>query len=122
MNTNYKTRIILKQLSYNQYGAFFVYLKDNIQSLPESDFINPNSAGVQKKDLLNKIDEIIRTASIDQYLPALQKLKDDIERKVKAWNIDPDRKALLAWVDQSPPQPTSTAFQSQTITPTLPFT
>lgn len=122
MNTNYKTRIILKQLSYNQYGAFFVYLKDNIQSLPESDFLNPNSAGVQKKDLLNKIDEIIRTASIDQYLPALQKLKDDIERKVKAWSIDPDRKALLAWVDQSPPQSTRTVFQSQTITPTLPFT
>ena len=122
MNTNYKTRIILKQLSYNQYGAFFVYLKDNIQSLPENDFINPNSATVQKKDLLNKIDEIIRTASIDQYLPALQKLKDDIERKVKEWGTDPDRKALLAWVEQSPPQPAHTEIQLQNMTPTFPFT
>jgi len=122
MNTNYKTRIILKQLSYNQYGAFFVYLKDNIQSLPENDFINPDSATVQKNDLLNKIDEIIRTASIDQYLPALRKLKDDIERKVKEWSTDPDRKALLAWVEQSPPQPAHTEIQLQSMTPTFPFT
>ncbi len=121
MNTNYKTRIILKQLSYNQYGAFFVYLKDNIQSLPESDFINPNSATVQKKDLLNKIDEIIRNASIDQYLPALRKLKDDIERKVKEWGNDPDRKALLAWVE-SPLEPTHREIQLQTIASTFPFT
>jgi len=122
MNTNYRTRLILKQLSYNQYGAFFVYLKDNIQSLPESDFINPTSASVQKKDLLSKIDEIIRNASIDQYLPALRKLKDDIEKKVKAWGNDPDRKALLAWVEQSPSQPSHTEIQLQTMTPTFPFT
>ncbi len=122
MNANYKTRIILKQLSYNQYGAFFVYLKDNIQSLPESNFINPNSANDQKKDLLDKIDEIIRTASIDQYLPALQKLKEDIERKVKEWSNDPDRKALLAWVEQGPPQPSHTEAHFQTMTPTFPFT
>ena len=122
MNTNYKTRIILKQLSYNQYGAFFVYLKDNIQSLPESDFINPNSATVQKKDLLNRIDKIIRNASIDQYLPALRKLKDDIERKVKEWGNDPDRKALLAWIEQGPPQPSHTEIQFKTMTPTFSFT
>jgi len=122
MNANYKTRIILKQLSYNQYGAFFVYLKDNIQSLPESNFTSPNSASVQKKDLLDKIDEIIRTASIDQYLPALRKLKDDIERKVKEWSNDPDRKALLAWVEQGSPQPSHTEVQLQTMTPTFPFT
>ena len=121
MNTNYKTRIILKQLSYNQYGAFFVYLKDNIQSLPESDLINPSSATSQKKDLLNKIDEIIRNASIDQYLLALQKLKDEIERKVRQWDNDPDRKALLAWVER-PHETTHREIQLQTIAPTYPFT
>jgi hypothetical protein len=109
-------------LSYNQYGAFFVYLKDNIQSLPESYFINPSSASVQKIDLINRIDEIIRNASIDQYLPALQKLKDDIERKVKEWSSDPDRKALLAWVEQGPPQPSQAEVQFQAMTPTFPFT
>lgn len=122
MNTNYKTRIILKQLSYNQYGAFFVYLKDNIQSLPESDFMNPNSAIDQKKDLLNRIDEIIRNASIDQYLPELKKLKNEIEKKVKEWTNDPDRKALLAWVEQGPTQPSHTEVQFQNMTPTFPFT
>lgn len=99
--------VALKQIRYNQYGAFLTLLKNEIEALGDSDFKKTKASHSLRKSLLDEVETLVRMISLQQYeylMPDLLKLKHDIEEKVVDWNAKPDRKGLLSWVGSSKPK------------------
>ena len=98
---------VLRQIKYNQYGVFLTLLKSEIEALSEDDFKNPKKVRADRKMLLDEVETLVKIVSTHQYaslMPDLLKLKQDIEKKVRDWNVKPDRRGLLSWVGSYRPE------------------
>jgi hypothetical protein len=97
----------LRQIKYNQYGVFLTLLRSEIEALSEDDFKNSKSVRADRKMLLDEVETLVKIIATQQYaslMPDLLKLKQDIENKVKDWDVKSDRRGLLSWVGAPKPE------------------
>jgi hypothetical protein len=79
--------------------ASWGFLHDEIASLADDSFVNPNNAEQRRNTLLNKFDAMFEQVKQGAFNGAANKLQEDLRKRIEAWVVPDDQAVLLQMID-----------------------